>query len=66
MAKNSTRVSFTKAKIVKDEDTGNLIIIEKDKKHYAEYNLTEVLEKYIGVDGISLNLASDSEVEEIV
>lgn len=66
MAKNSTRVSFTKAKIVKDEDTGSFIIVEKDKKTYAEYNLTEVLEKYVGVDGIALTISSDSEVEEVV
>lgn len=65
MAKNSTKISFTKATIVKDEDTGMFDIIEIGKETSTAYNLTEILERFAGIAGVSLTLTSDAEIEPI-
>lgn len=63
MAKNSTKISFSKATIVKDETTGEYTIVEIGKEESREYNLTEILDRFSGIDGVSLTLTSDSEIE---
>lgn len=65
MAKNTSRTSFTKATIHKDEKTGRYAIEEIGKETSITYDLTEVLDKYAGIPNISLSFASDAEIEPV-
>lgn len=65
MAKNSTRISFSKATIIHDESTGRFEIVEIGKETSTVYDLTEILEKFSGVAGVTLTLTSDAEIEPI-
>lgn len=65
MAKNSTKISFSKATIVKDEETGRYDICEIGKENTTVYNLTEILDRFAGIAGVSLTLTSDAEIDPI-
>jgi len=67
MAKNTMSTKFVKA-MVTEEDTDNgkqLIITEYLKDETKVYNLTEELVKFLGVEGISLTIATDAELKSI-
>lgn len=65
MAKNSTKISFSKATIMKDEATGEYMIQEILKEEVKSYNLTEILDRFCGINNVSITLTSDSEMETI-
>lgn len=65
MAKNTSRTSFTKATIHKDEKTGRYEIEEVGKDSSTTYDLTEVLDRYAGIPNISLSFVSDAEIEPV-
>lgn len=59
--KKSTTLKFTNACITKD-DEGNFIITETAKDDLKVYNLSEKLEEFLDVEGISLQMGK---VEDI-
>lgn len=67
MAKNSMSTKFAKATITEEEIDGKkqLIITEYLKDETKTYNLTEELVKFMGVEGISLTISTDSELKPI-
>lgn len=67
MAKLNTKLSFTNAKLSKDE-SGNFLIEEFKKKDginisVGKWNLTEQLNGVIGVEGLKLNYDTTSELD---
>ena len=64
MAKNSMKTSYTKACITKDEED-NYIITETIKDDTKVFSLTDTLEQFLGVEGITLSIGSDSELTTI-
>ena len=64
MAKNTTRITFAKARIIKNED-GGFNIIEETKEGEFHYDLTEILDRFAGVEGINISITSDTEVDPI-
>lgn len=64
MAKNVTTISFSKATLSKNE-INEFIITEISKDSIKDYNLSEILNKMIGIDGLSLNIEIDDQIESI-
>lgn len=63
MAKNSFKTSFSKAQITKEE--GKYIITEYNKDDTKSYDLSELLDGLIGIEGLSLAINKDSELAPI-
>lgn len=61
--KKTENIKFSNAVIDRNED-GEYIITETKKDNTFEFNLTEILEQYVGVEGISLSLGKIEEIEE--
>jgi hypothetical protein len=63
MAKKSMSTKFLGACISKEGDS--YIITETKKDTTTVYNLTEVLDSFLGIEGISLTIATDSELKPL-
>lgn len=67
MAKKSMSTKFVKATITEETVEGKkqLVITEYLKDDTKVYLLTEELVKFLGVEGISLTIATDVEIEPV-
>ena len=63
MAKKSTKVAFSKATIT--FENGKYTITEITKDDSADYDLSAVLDSFIGQEGVSLSIGVDDEVPEM-
>ena len=63
MAKITRKYSFTKGNI--SFDNGKYTISEIGKDDSADYNLSAILDSFIGLDGVSLSIGVDDEVPVI-
>lgn len=63
MAKKSTKVAFSKASISFED--GKYTITEIGKDDSTDYDLSAVLDSFIGLDGISLSIGVDDDVPAV-
>ena len=63
MAKKSTKVAFSKATIT--FENGKYTITEITKDDSTDYNLSAVLDSFIGQEGISLSISVDDDVPAV-
>ena len=63
MAKKSTKVAFSKATIT--FENGKYTITEITKDDSTDYNLSAVLDSFIGQEGISLSISTDDDVPAV-
>ena len=63
MAKKSTKVAFSKATIT--FENGKYTITEITKDDSTDYDLTAVLDSFIGQEGISLSIGVDDDVPAV-
>lgn len=63
MAKKSTKVAFSKATIT--FENGKYTITEITKDDSTDYNLSAVLDSFIGQEGISLSIGVDDDVPAV-
>ena len=63
MAKKSTKVAFSKATIT--FENGKYTITEITKDDSTDYDLSAVLNSFIGQEGVSLSISTDDEVPEM-
>ena len=63
MAKKSTKVAFSKATIT--FENGIYTITEITKDDSTDYNLSAVLDSFIGLDGVSLSIGVDDDVPAV-
>ena len=63
MAKKSTKVAFSKASI--SFENGKYTITEITKDDSTDYNLSAVLDSFIGQEGISLSISTDDDVPAV-
>ena len=63
MAKKSTKVAFSKATITFED--GKYTITEITKDDSTDYNLSAVLDSFIGQEGISLSISTDDDVPAV-
>lgn len=64
MARKNIKYSFNKAEI--SLDNGKYTITEINKDNSADYNLSSILNSFIGISNISLSIGADDDVPEIV
>ena len=63
MAKKSTKVAFSKATIT--FENGKYTITEITKDDSTDYDLSAVLDRFIGQEGISLSIGVDDDVPAV-
>ena len=63
MAKKSTKVAFSKATI--SFENGKYTITEITKDDSTDYDLSAVLDSFIGQEGISLSIGVDDDVPAV-
>lgn len=63
MAKKSTKVAFSKASI--SFENGKYTITEITKDDSTDYDLSAVLDSFIGQEGISLSISTDDDVPAV-
>ena len=63
MAKKSTKVAFSKATIT--FENGKYTITEITKDDSTDYNLSAVLDSFIGQEGVSLSIGVDDDVPAV-
>ena len=63
MAKKSTKVAFSKATIT--FENGKYTITEITKDDSTDYDLSAVLDSFIGQEGISLSISIDDDVPAV-
>lgn len=63
MAKKSTKVAFSKATITFED--GKYTITEITKDDSTDYNLSAVLDSFIGQEGVSLSISTDDDVPAV-
>ena len=63
MAKKSTKVAFSKASISFED--GKYTITEITKDDSTDYDLSAVLDSFIGQEGISLSIGVDDDVPAV-
>ena len=63
MAKKSTKVAFSKASI--SFENGKYTITEINKDDSTDYNLSAVLDSFIGQEGVSLSISTDDDVPAV-
>ena len=63
MAKKSTKVAFSKATIT--FENGKYTITEITKDDSTDYDLSSVLDSFIGQEGISLSISTDDDVPAV-
>ena len=64
MAKKNTSIKFSKATISKEED-GRYIITEIGKDDSIDYDFSAVLDKWIGIEGLSISISADDEISPL-
>ena len=64
MAKLSRKYCFSKGEISLVDD--KYIITEVSKDSAEEYNLSDVLDSFVGLAGVSLSISVDDEVPAII
>lgn len=64
MAKKNIKYSFNKAEI--SLDNGKYTITEINKDNSTDYNLSSILNSFVGISNISLSIGADDDVPEIV
>ena len=63
MAKKITKVAFSKASI--SFENGKYTITEINKDDSTDYDLSAVLDSFIGQEGISLSIRTDDDVPAV-
>ena len=63
MAKKSTKVAFSKATIT--FENGKYTITEITKDDSTDYDLSAVLDSFIGLEGVSLSIGVDDDVHAV-
>ena len=63
MAKKSTKVAFSKASI--SFENGKYTITEITKDDSTDYNLSAVLDSFVGLEGVSLSIGVDDDVPAV-
>ena len=63
MAKKSTKVAFSKATIT--FENGKYTITEITKDDSTDYDLSTVLDSFIGQEGVSLSISTDDDVPAV-
>ena len=63
MAKKSTKVAFSKATI--SFENGKYTITEITKDDSTDYNLSAVLDSFVGLEGVSLSIGVDDDVPAV-
>ena len=63
MAKKSTKVAFSKATIT--FENGKYTITEITKDDSTDYDLSAVLDSFIGQEGVSLSISTDDDVPAV-
>lgn len=63
MAKKSTKVAFSKATIT--FENGKYTITEITKDDSTDYDLSAVLDSFIGQEGISLSISTDDDMPAV-
>ena len=63
MAKKSTKVAFSKATIT--FENGKYTITEITKDDSTDYDLSAVLDSFIGQEGVSLSIGVDDDVPAV-
>ena len=63
MAKKSTKVAFSKATIT--FENGKYTITEITKDDSTDYDLSAVLDSFIGLEGVSLSISTDDDVHDV-
>ena len=63
MAKKSTKVVFSKATIT--FENGKYTITEITKDDSTDYDLSAVLDSFVGLEGISLSIGVDDDVPAV-
>ena len=63
MAKKSTKVVFSRATIT--FENGKYTITEITKDNSTDYNLSAVLDSFVGLEGISLSISADDDVPAV-
>ena len=63
MAKRSTKVAFSKANIT--FENGKYTITEITKDDSTDYNLSAVLDSFVGLEGVSLSIGVDDDVPAV-
>ena len=63
MAKKSTKVAFSKATIT--FENGKYTITEITKDDSTDYDLSAILDSFIGQEGISLSIGVDDDVPAV-
>lgn len=63
MAKKSTKVAFSKASISFED--GKYTITEITKDDSTDYDLSAVLDSFVGLEGISLSIGVDDDVPAV-
>lgn len=63
MAKKITKVAFSKATIT--FENGKYTITEITKDDSTDYNLSAVLDSFVGLEGISLSIGVDDDVPAV-
>ena len=64
MAKKSTKVAFSKATIT--FENGKYTITEITKDDSTDYDLSAVLDSFVGQEGISLSIGVDDDVPAVM
>ena len=64
MAKKNISTKFTKARIYKDGDIYIIAEVDKDENEVT-YNLSEILDSYEGIDGLTVSISSAKDIEPI-
>lgn len=62
MAKITKKYSFSKGDLTKDGDEFILTEISKDSS--SEYNLSSVLNEFVGLSGVNITISIDDEIPE--
>lgn len=63
MAKKSTKVAFSKATI--SFENGKYTITEINKDDSTDYDLSAVLDSFVGLEGVSLSIGVDDDVPAV-
>ena len=63
MAKKSTKVAFSKATIT--FENGKYTITEINKDDSTDYDLSAVLDRFVGLEGVSRSIGVDDDVPAV-
>lgn len=62
MAKESKSIKITNGCITLDVESGDYIVEEVSKNDTKVYNLTKILDDFINVDGVNLQISKTTEM----